>query len=99
MKAQPLNFASGENQTQVSDRLAPQQFKRYLVSASAGQVLKVEILAGDVTVDIRSANGELLEEGSGNLAWQAQLTESGDYLIDARASKETDFTLAVSLEN
>lgn len=99
MDGEPLSFQTGETQTQISGRTSPQLLKRYFVRAGKGQVIAVEPVAGDVTLNIRYPDGEPVEEASGILSWQAQLPTAGDYQIEVLAPEETAFTLNVSLRN
>lgn len=59
-----------------------QQIKRYLVNLKEGQELSVIVTKGAVTLDIRGPNGQLLEDASKLLSWQAQVRNSGQYQID-----------------
>lgn len=59
-----------------------QQIKRYLVNLQEGQELSVIVTKGAVTLDIRGPNGQLLEDASKLLSWQAQVRNSGQYQID-----------------
>lgn len=95
-----LNFTLGETR-KVSGHVKPQQLKRYLVNAQAGQTLSVTVKGNAVTLDIRDPNGQLIENASKLQSWKAQLPSSGNYQIDvtAVADKDTDFTLNVKVRD
>jgi serine/threonine-protein kinase len=59
--------------------------------------LNVELVEGAGSLNIYYPNGQLVEDASGVVFWQAQLPESGDYAIDVLGSQEVDFTLRVSV--
>ncbi|MBE9182730.1 serine/threonine protein kinase, partial [Oculatella sp. LEGE 06141] len=92
-----LNFPAGAEGTTVSDQASNAVIKRYLINAQAGQILSVEAAEGAVTLDIRYPNGQLVEDASGLVQWQAQLPTSGDYIVDVIATQPTDYTLDVSV--
>jgi serine/threonine-protein kinase len=92
-----LSFPDGETGVEVSGRASAEVIRRYLVNAQAGQILSAELLEGPVTLNIRYPNGELVEDASGVVFWQAQLPETGDYQIDVIATQPSDFTLDVSV--
>jgi serine/threonine-protein kinase len=93
-----VSFPAGTTETQISGQTNPTTIKRYLVTAQAGQVLNVEIVAGAATLDIRYPDGRLVEDASGIVSWQSQLLTSGDYQIDVIAARDTSFTLNVSMQ-
>ncbi|MBD2464124.1 protein kinase [Oscillatoria sp. FACHB-1407] len=97
VNTQRLNFPDGETQTEVSDRASDLLIQRYLVNARAGQILNVELIEGAGSLNIYYPNGQLVEDASGVVFWQAQLPESGDYAIDVLGNQEVDFTLRVSV--
>lgn len=86
------------NNNQVSDKTSDVQVKRYLVNAQPGQVLKAEILAGAVTLNIRYPDGRPVENASGIVTWNARIFEGGEYQIDVLADQPTDFTLNVAVQ-
>ncbi len=94
-----LNFPEGETGIEVSARASETLIRRYLVNAQAGQILSAELLQGPVTLNIRYPNGQLVEDASGVVFWQAQLPESGDYQIDVIATQASDFTLDVDVSS
>jgi serine/threonine-protein kinase len=98
---QTINFNPGETATQISGQTKPQQIKRYLLNAQEGQLVSVAVEQGSVTLDIRYPDGQLVENASKLLNWQAQVPRSGEYQIDVIPiqDQDTDFTLDVSARN
>lgn len=97
--AQPLIFSPGETQTQVSDLTKPQQIQRYLVNAQAGQLLSVNLQQGDVRLELRSPDSQLLADACDGQSCQVEVPSDGEYQVDVLANQEQDseFTLDVSL--
>ncbi|NJR38126.1 MAG: serine/threonine protein kinase, partial [Leptolyngbyaceae cyanobacterium CSU_1_4] len=85
---QPVEFADESDQTKI---------QRYLVNVQPGQVLKVEVKQGEVKLDVRSPNGELVDDARGLTNWEGQITEAGEYQIDVIADQRTSFTLSVGI--
>jgi len=94
---EPLDFPADEPAVRVSTRTSPQQIKRYLVNIQQGQRLRVEVIQGKVTLNIRDPGDQLVEQGSGVLSWNGSVAREGQYKIDVVASERTDFTLDVNL--
>ncbi|GAB4368749.1 MAG: hypothetical protein Kow00121_08150 [Elainellaceae cyanobacterium] len=93
---QPLNVLVGapiEFPGQASDRVV----RRYLVPVRAGQELYVQVLQGDVSLDIRYPDGRFTEGGGGVSGWQQQVSEGGEYQIDVIATQPSNFVLQVGL--
>ncbi|MEB3180316.1 MAG: serine/threonine-protein kinase [Nostocaceae cyanobacterium] len=85
----------------VSGRSTSQRVKRYVVKVVDGQQLAVAVQQGAVTLDIRDAEGKLVQDAAKVLSWKGQLP-NGDYLIDViptQPGEPTDFTLNVTLGN
>jgi len=99
VEVEQVRFGEGETAQQISDTASPSRVKRYLVNAQEGQVLTAQVIDGTVTLNIRSPDGELIENASQVLSWEAQLTASGDYQIDVIAQEETDFSLNVEVRD
>jgi serine/threonine-protein kinase len=97
-----LSFAAGQQTGQFAPkgRTSPQRIKRYIVNIQNGQTLAATVQQGDVSLDISSPNGQILQNASGVRFWQAPgpLT-AGEYVIDVRTSQETDFTLGIEVAN
>ncbi len=98
-EVEPINFNPGETTRQISGQTGLQQIKRYLVNVQPGQVLSVAV-QGSVTLDIRTSDGELVENAAKVQSWQQQISSGGEYQIDVTALEEfTDFTLNVSVRD
>ncbi len=94
-----INFNVGETR-QISGQTSPQQIKRYLVNVQQGQILYVAVQAGEVTLDIRNPDGEVIENAANTRVWQEQVQSSGEYQIDVITNQEdTDFTLGLGVRN
>lgn len=78
-----------------------QQITRYLVNVQEGQVLSVAVAQGDVTLDIRNPDGQLIEGATNLLNWQSQVSQTGDYQIDVipTAQEDVDFAVNIGIEN
>ena len=97
VQTERVSFPAGQTGTQVSGRTTPAIVRRYLVNAQQGQTLSVQLNSGAATLAIRYPSGKLVEDSSGVVNWQAQLSRSGDYQIDVIASQDTDFQLDVNV--
>ncbi len=98
VEVEQVRFAEGESAERISDTASPSRVRRYLVNAQEGQVLTAQVIDGLVT-NIRSPDGELIENASQVLSWESQLTTGGDYQIDVIAPEETDFSLNVEVRD
>lgn len=94
-----VRFEEGENNQEISATIRPNQVKRYLVNAQEGQVLAAQVLDGSVTLNIRSPNGNLIENASEVLNWESILQSSGDYRVDVLTTEDTDFTINISVRD
>lgn len=92
-----LEIPEGQTETEVSGQAGEALIQRYLVNASSGQLMTVELTKGAATLNVYSPNGELIEDASGVVYWQAQLPDGGDYIIEVVANRDVDFTLKVSV--
>ena len=96
---EPLTIPEGEPTIQFDGQTTPQKVKRYLVNVDQGQQLAAEVIQGNVTLDIRYPNGQLVEDGSGVKFWQNSAPRGGEYMIDVISQRSTNFTLSVSVTN
>jgi hypothetical protein len=93
-----LNLEVGET-VNVSGTVTPEQTKSYIVEVEEGHVLRLEVISGNVLLDIRRNNGESLPgAGSKIQAIPAQPTDEV-YQIDLVAYGQTDFTIQMKMEN
>lgn len=96
---QRVRIPSGQTSVQVSGQVGPTRTRRYVVNAQAGQVMTLSLprVSGPVTIDVRYPGGAQIPDGSGVLAWQGQLSQGGDYLVDVGASRNASYTLQVTV--
>lgn len=93
-----IEFPNGATGTQTfTDRVSPQRIKRYSVNVQKGQVVSVRIQSGEATLDIRSPDGQLVENASGLGEWEGKVDKSGAYKIDVRANLDTIFSVDISV--
>jgi serine/threonine-protein kinase len=85
----PLDFPGEASESVV---------RRYLVNVAPGQDLLVQVLQGDVVLDVRSPDGRFAQNGSRVRGWQGQFLSGGDYSIDVIANQPTTFFLRVELD-
>jgi hypothetical protein len=84
--------------SEFSDEGTPSVIHRYLVNVRQEQVLRVEVLDGDVHLNIRNSNGQLLDEDmQGLVSWEAMFPQANNLQIDAVATQPTDFRLRMVL--
>jgi tRNA A-37 threonylcarbamoyl transferase component Bud32 len=94
-----LEFPAGQTSAEVSSEASADLLQRYLVNARGGQLMTVELTQGAATLNIYSPNGQLVEDASGVVYWQAQLPDGGDYVVEVMANRDVDFTLRVSVSD
>ena len=99
VQPQRVQFAPGQAAITVSDRATPQIIHRYLVRATEGQVFRVAVRDGSITLNISAPDGKLIQDAANVLSWEDQLSMSGTYQIDVIASQETTFSLDISIRN
>ncbi len=97
VQTEQVSFPAGQTGAQIVGKTTPAIVRRYLVNAQKGQTLSVQLNSGAATLAIRYPNGKLVEDSSGVVNWQAQLSKSGDYQIDVIANQETDYQLDVNV--
>ncbi|NET36684.1 MAG: protein kinase [Cyanothece sp. SIO1E1] len=102
VESQPVTFPAGSDGILIAGNANPESIKRYLVNARADQVLSLQIVSptdGSVALDIRYPDGNLIEDASGVVFWQSQLSQNGDYQIDVLAQQAAEFTLDIRVRN
>jgi serine/threonine-protein kinase len=94
-----VQFPPGETSVQVSGQVSERRIRRYVINASAGQVMTLDLpsVTGPVTLDVRFPSGEMIPDASRVLSWQGQLPEGGDYMVDVSAPRPSDYTLRISV--
>lgn len=96
--AEVINFPDGGMGTQIlSDRTNPERIKRYLLNLQPGQVVSARVLSGEVTLEIRYPNGNLVENATGLGEWESKIDRPGEYKIDIRANQESVFSLDITV--
>ena len=97
---QRVQIPPGQTSVQVSGQVNQDRSRRYLVNAQAGQILALDLptVSGPVTLDVRFPGGELIPDAARVLSWQGQLPVGGDYLIDVKSPRPSNYVLRVSVE-
>ena len=97
---QRVQIPSGRTTVQVADQVNAERIRRYLVNVQAGQTLSVDLpnVTGPVVVDVRYPSGAMIPDASRVLAWQGEIQEGGDYMIDVRSSRPAEYTLRLTAE-
>jgi serine/threonine-protein kinase len=97
---QRVQFPPNGTTVQVADRVDETRIRRYVVNLPAGQTLSVTLpnVTGPAVLDVRYPSGVIVSGASSVLAWQGEIVEGGDYLIDVRASRPAEYTLRLTIE-
>ncbi|GAB4467699.1 MAG: hypothetical protein OHK0037_24650 [Elainellaceae cyanobacterium] len=99
IRTEMLNLSPGESQ-EVDNQVRANRMRRYLVDLQSDQGLVVEIIQGDVLVDLRDPNGRSLSSASGGtLQIGPGLPQSGRYQIDVSANQTVNFVLRATAIN
>lgn len=94
-----INFPEGGVGTQIlSDRTSPERIKRYLLNLQPGQVVSTRVINGDVILDIRYPNGDLVENATGLGEWESKIDRPGEYKIDIKSNQESVFSLDITVK-
>ncbi|MBE9064910.1 serine/threonine protein kinase, partial [cf. Phormidesmis sp. LEGE 11477] len=99
IQRQRVTFPGESQGIRVANSVGPGQLRRYVVSASQGQILTVNALSSDgpVSFELLMPDGTLLPDASDLERWQGFLPEGGDYSIDVTAPERSEFTLEIQL--
>jgi len=86
-KPRPVTFAGGQRMVELGGRVAEIGADSYIVIASAGDRLRAAIKGFPtgslwLRVSRRGSDTFLAGGGKGDSAWEARLTEAGEYLIE-----------------
>jgi serine/threonine-protein kinase len=97
---QRVQVPAGATTVQLADQVSENRIRRYLVSVQAGQTLSVDLpnVSGPVVVDVRYPSGTLIPDASRILAWEGEIVEGGDYIVDVRSSEPAEYTLRLTVE-
>ncbi|SHG76388.1 hypothetical protein [Marivita hallyeonensis] len=80
-----VSFPAGASGTELTGSLLPQESRRYLLGANAGQTLYVRVAANgpDMTYVIFNPDGSvLLDETSASNEYRGELWQSGDHMVE-----------------
>ncbi len=95
---QHIRFPRGQNQTTVTGKTQPTQGKRFLLKASARQVMSVRVLKGDVSVVTLAPNGQRIGGSSADSRdWKGRLPMDGEYTIEVTSKQKEDFALGFEI--
>lgn len=96
---QRVQIPPGRTDVQVSGQVNEDRIRRYIINAQEGQILALSLpnVSGPVTLDVRFPNGEMIPDASRVLSWQGQLPTSGDYIVDVKSARPSNYTLQVSV--
>jgi hypothetical protein len=99
---QQIQFAPGSTSATVHGSVAPNASNDYVLQASAGQTLTVQITTsqGQVVVTITGADGKLLvTDYVGNSTFSGVLPTSQDYTISVQSAGQSmaEYTLGISI--
>ncbi|MBD0344154.1 MAG: serine/threonine protein kinase [Coleofasciculus sp. Co-bin14] len=89
---------AGSNPLALVGQSSPQKIKRYQVNVQQGQQFQVAVKDGNVAVDIRDPNGQVIEAGVKFWSSPAPAASSGQYQVDVIAQNQnpTSYTLNIS---
>lgn len=98
-----VTFAAGASGAERSGTLPPQDSRRYVLGATEGQFLDVQIAAGGpgITYVIYNPDGSvLLDEVSAAQAYRGQLWQSGDHMVTVYNTAEDaqSYTVTFGIE-
>jgi serine/threonine protein kinase len=92
-----VSIPQGQTQTRVSGKVGTSQIRRYVLGVQQGQTLGVQLTSGAATLVVRYPDGRPVEGGSDVVAFQGQVPNSGDYLVDVNANEATSITLDITV--
>jgi serine/threonine-protein kinase len=99
VREQRVQIPAGQTSVQVTGQVSEERVQRYVVNARAGQTMALELpnVTGPVTLDVRGPGGELIPDASRVLSWQGLLGRDGDYWIDVRSPRSSQYVLKVTV--
>jgi serine/threonine protein kinase len=92
-KLESLTIPRGKRDININSHVQGPNIKRYRLKSRKGERLRVEVVDGPVTLEIRDASGQVLE--SGLLEWRQAQMERATYEIGVVADQSTDFQLRI----
>jgi serine/threonine-protein kinase len=93
--SQPVKLDQG-NQTTVTGEIAPPQVQRYSVETKRGQILKLKVLQGSISVRVVDPSARTL--GTTTSGWQSKELLSGRYTVEVSAQEREDYALSFQLK-
>ncbi|MEO0535678.1 MAG: protein kinase [Cyanobacteria bacterium P01_A01_bin.123] len=99
IQRQRVQFPQDSTETRLANDVGRGRVRRYVVNASEGQVMAVQLsnMSGPVTMEVLLPTGEVIPNASKVLYWQGQLQFGGDYWIDVSSPTPAEFTLDISV--
>ena len=95
---QHIRFPRGQTQTTVTGKTQPNQGKRYLLKASARQIMAVQVLKGNVSVVTLAPNGQRIGGSSAESRnWKGRLPMDGEYTIEVTSKQKEEFALGFEI--
>jgi len=95
---QHVRFPRGQNETTVTGGLQPKRGRRYLLKASARQVMAVRALKGDISVVVLAPTGQRIGGSSAESRnWKGRLPMDGEYTIEITSKQKQDFALGFEI--
>ncbi|HLO33966.1 MAG TPA: LysM peptidoglycan-binding domain-containing protein [Anaerolineales bacterium] len=100
--SQPVTFPAGQNTASLAGVVSPNQTIQYVVSATQGQELTINLIANpnEIFIGVNGPTGIALKQMDGLYQWHTTITTSGNYFINvtsALGSSLKNYTLQVTL--
>lgn len=95
-----IQFAPGATAAEVSGDIPPESTTVFVLSASAGQMMSVDLFVDDpnARLEVKDSAGGWLDGQITTTMWQGQLPETGDYIIRILDGHPyADYTLRVTI--
>jgi hypothetical protein len=97
-----IQFARGATSDVLNNSLAPHESRTYLVKASAGQRMSVNVKSASATLTIYGVDGTVLANGnmSGAKAWSGRLPRTEGYIIrvNNHSSSAINYNMAIAIQ-
>lgn len=95
---QRVRFARGKSSTTVTGESQPRKVRKYLLEASARQLMVLRVLRGDINLSVMTPNGQRIGGSSTNTRdWKGRLPMDGEYTIEVSSSKKEKYALAFEI--
>ena len=98
--AERIRFAPNGTWVELSDKIAANATKRYVLSAMQGQVMSVSIPQGPAfSVNVTGAdNKPLSDPGYALPFWRGSLPSTQDYIVSIQSQVNSPFTLRIAID-